>query len=184
MGYAAELRSLLRPTGVYDLSPGSLSGAAVEALGAALDDACAYLERCCREALVMTAEDEGLRRMEALFPFAAPEGTAARRAAIAGFVQVSGDGFTPAALERCLSACGTGCAVREKDAGALEVLFPGVIGEPDGYAEKKRVIESILPCHLRTDYVLMRCTFALTESEELTWNDLASWTFFDWASHV
>lgn len=185
MGYAEHLRTLLRPLGVYDLTPGSLSGAMVEALGKALDDACAYLEHACRESLVMTAGDEGLSRMEALFPFTAPDTAAARRAAIAAFVQISGDSFTPRAVERSLSACGTGCAVRETaDHGAVEVLFPGVIGEPEGYAEKRRIIESILPCHLRADYVLLRCTFASTARDGLTWDDLAGMTFFDWAARV
>lgn len=37
MAYAEYLRSLLRPLGVYELSPTSYSGAQLEALGAGLD---------------------------------------------------------------------------------------------------------------------------------------------------
>ena len=48
MGYSDHLRRLLRPLGVYDLRPESLSGAELEALGQGLDGVSArmdYVER-------------------------------------------------------------------------------------------------------------------------------------------
>ena len=38
MGYSDYLRALLRPMDIYDLTPSSLSGAELEALGRGLDD--------------------------------------------------------------------------------------------------------------------------------------------------
>ena len=68
MGYAAYLKNLLLPLGVYDLSVGSVSEGELYALGSALDTAAERLETVERESLTATAEDEGLDRREALFP--------------------------------------------------------------------------------------------------------------------
>ena len=65
--YEAYLRELLAPLGVYDFSKGSVSGAELYALGMKLDGVGARLDAVERESLTVTAEDEGLRRREALF---------------------------------------------------------------------------------------------------------------------
>lgn len=183
MGYRDYLQDLLRPLGVYDLRPGSLSGGETEALGQELDAAAEKLDRVLRESLTLTASAEGLAAAEALFPFsAAGDATEDRRAAVSGFLQISGDSFTPAALNRCLAACGTACAVRETaERNVVEVSFPGVAGEPAGFAEKQRIIESILPCHLEVRYRLQWVTFGQTATRGLLWSDLAEETFLSWA---
>ena len=186
MRYGDYLRRLLQPLGVYALSEGSISGAALDALGAALDDAAAELTENQRESLIATAQDAGLSQMERLAPYLATGSDAqARRDALAGFLRIGGDGFTRDALNRCLAACGTTCVVYETgERGAVSVRFPHTVGEPSAYAEKQRIIESILPCHLETRYEILWCTFAMTAAQQLTWGDLAPGTFRDWAMRV
>ena len=101
MNYADELVSMLRPLGVYSFQEGSFSLAELQALGAALDAADEAFGAAQKESIVMTAQDEGLSKMEALFRSKPPAKTVdARRAAIAGFLRISGDSFTLAALNR------------------------------------------------------------------------------------
>ena len=87
--YEEYLRGLLAPLGVYQLNRDSLSGAELYALGRGLDAVSERLENVEREAVTATAEDEGLRRREALFlrrPAAVtPE---ERRAAIAALLHI------------------------------------------------------------------------------------------------
>lgn len=183
MGYREYLTQLLRPLGVYDLTEGSFSGGELAALGAALDDLDAYARQRQRESLVMTAKDAGLSAMESLFPYlVTADGAAARRAAISGFLQISGDSFTAAALSRCLAACGTVCRVTEmEEPGVVQVTFPSVGGEPENFAAKKRIIESILPCHLQVQYVFIWCTWGDLEEKGLTWSTAAEMTFAELA---
>lgn len=183
MSYAAYLRELLKPLQVYDLGEDSFSGAELEALGAELDalDAGAVLSQ--GESLIMSAEGAGLSRMESLFPYPVLGKTVQeRRAALQGFLQISGDSFTPEALSRCLSACGTACVVEETETPfVVSVSFPGVRGEPEDFSLRKSVIEDILPCHLQVDYALVWCTWQETEAMGLTWQDLQDMTFCRWA---
>lgn len=179
MGYGEYLRQLLRPLGVYDLTSGSYSGGEVEALGAALDGLDAYARDLQKESLVLTAEGDGLRKMESLFPHLLTAASAAdRRQAVSGFLQVSGDSFTAESLSRCLAACGTACMVSETaEPNVVCVRFPKVAGEPENFAEKKAVIESILPCHLEVRYSFVWCTWdGLTG---LVWADLEQMTFLE-----
>ena len=62
MGYGEHLRKLLRPLGIYDLTPGSLSGSELDALGAGLDALSERMDYVERESALATAEGEGLRR--------------------------------------------------------------------------------------------------------------------------
>ena len=127
MSYTNELVSMLRPLGVYSFREGSFSLAEWQALGKLLDEADAVLSGNQKESIVMTAEDEGLSKWEALFRSKTLGTTAeARRAAIAGFLAIGGDSFTLAAINACLTACGVRCVVEEKSAvNQVRVRFPG-----------------------------------------------------------
>ena len=179
MGYVAYLRNLLRPLGVYNLAEDSFSGAELAALGMALDELDAYAQKKMREALVMTAEEDGLATMESLFPYLHTGASAEdRRGALSGFLQVSGDSFTVESLCRCLSACGTECLVFETDVpNTVCVRFPKVAGEPENLAEKKKIIESILPCHLQVEYAFNWCTWE--NAAALTFGDAGKMTFLE-----
>ena len=69
MGCCDDLKALLAPLGLYDLSAGARNEAELFALGAALDGVDAALTAAEREALVPTATDEGLARWEAALPW-------------------------------------------------------------------------------------------------------------------
>ena len=65
MKSAEYLRELLRPLGVYELRTGAGAGE-LESAGAALDGGAALLEEIQREMLLLTAEGEGLDKIESL----------------------------------------------------------------------------------------------------------------------
>ena len=145
MGYGAYLKDLLRPLGVYRLE-GSIGGAELESLGQALDGVGAELDRVQREMCLATAEDEGLEAVERLLvrrPVASDP--ARRRAAVAG---------------------------EGKEPQTVEVRFPEVPGIPDGFEEMRAIIEEILPCHLRIDYMFWYVTWAIMEHRFQTWGEI------------
>ena len=182
MSYTAELTALLAPLGVYTFRAGSFSMAELEALGAALDEARAELEREQRESLVMTAQEEGLSNREALFRHAPVADTEEqRRAVIAGFWQISGDGFTLDALNRCAAACGAACVIEEcGTVNRIRVRFPHIMGIPEDFAPMRAILEDILPAHAGIEYAFRWCTWAETEGYGLLWRDLSAMRWHDW----
>lgn len=181
MSYAQKLMELLRPLGVYTFRDGSFSMGQLEALGAQLDSLSGLLAEIQRESLVMSAENEGLTKAEALFPFKPPAQTLCeRRNAIAAFWQIADDSFTPEALQRCVLACGADCLLQELGVNHVGVSFPGVMGVPEGFSQMRRIIESILPCHLLIDFLFRWCTWRETADYGLTWGDLESGSWHDW----
>ena len=182
MGYAEELVQLLKPLGVYSFREGGFSLGELQALGSALDTAQAKLERMQRESIPLTAESEGLDKMEALFRYCAGlTDTQARRAAIAAFLQFGGDSFTRRALNDCLRACGVPCRVEETGQPEhVKVWFPGQMGIPAGFSQMKSIIEDILPCQLDIFYYFRYCTWQETEEYGLTWAELGGMTWMQW----
>ena len=180
MSCTEELIALLRPLGVYSFREGSFSLGELQALGKALDQLETWAQTAQRESIVLTAQAEGLERMEELFRHGAVEqDTEARRKAIAVFLQIGGDSFTAAALNRCLRACGVPCTVEETgEVNRVKVWFPGVMGVPEGFSWMRAVIEVILPCQLGIFYWFRYCTWQETEQYRLTWGALnaMSWT--------
>ncbi len=180
MSCTEELIALLRPLGVYSFREGSFSLGELQALGKALDELETWAQTAQRESIVLTAQAEGLERMEELFRHGAVEqDTEARRKAIAVFLQIGGDSFTAAALNRCLRACGVPCTVEETgEVNRVKVWFPGVMGVPEGFSWMRAVIEVILPCQLGIFYWFRYCTWQETEQYRLTWGALnaMSWT--------
>lgn len=185
MSYGNDLVTILRPLGVYSFREGSFSLAELQALGTALDEADEALSRAQKETIVKLAGDEGLSKWEALFRSRPPAKTIeARRAAIAGFLRISGDSFTLAALNRCLCACGVACSVEETgEVNHVKVWFPGVMGIPDGFSQMKIIIEDILPCQLGITYWFRYCTWQETEGYGLTWGDLDAMTWHGWETY-
>ena len=171
MGYETYLKDLLRPLGVYDLESGSINSGELAAIGAALDEIGETLEHAEREMLLATACDTGLDRIGELLTLSPVcTGAAEKRGALAALLRIGGDSFTPAALNDTLRGCGIRAAVRETGTpGRVEVTFPGVGGEPDGFDRLRPIIEEILPCHLEVVYVFLYITWAQIESRYGTW---------------
>lgn len=186
MGYTDDLVRLLRPLGFYCFDAGSFSLAQLESLGAALDVADAYAQRLQRESIVMTAEEEGLDKILSLFRSeTAAQTVRAKRAAIAGFMQIGGDSFTLDALRSCLCACGVTCQLEETEtAGHVKVSFPYVMGIPDGFSGAKAVIEDIMPCHLNILYFFHFCTWGETMDYGLTWADVGQMSWVQWRHYT
>lgn len=173
MSYAEYLKELLRPMGVYRLE-GSVNGAELESIGAALDAAQERLEDIHREADLTTAGREGLARVESLFSRRpVTEDTERLRAALAALLRVGGDSFTLKAINDNLTGCGLNAVASEgAQPQTVEVRFPEVPGIPEGYAQMRKIIEDILPCHLAVEYVFRYITWAMMERRFATWGDV------------
>lgn len=173
MKNAEFLKNLLRPLGVYRLEDGIGAGE-LESAGAALDGCGAVLEALQREMLLLTAEGEGLDRIESLLS-RRPVTTdlARRREALAALLRVGGDSFTLAAINDNLKGCGLNAVASECDAaGSVEVRFPEVPGIPSGFEDMRGIIEDILPAHLAVLYVFWYITWAMIEERFKTWGDI------------
>lgn len=171
--YEEYLKALLAPLGVYRLDSGSISGAELSALGRELDLAAERLETVERESVTATAEDEGLRRREALF-LRRPASTTLkeRRAAIAALLQIDGDSLTPEAINRTISGCGIRARVVETGTNQVQVEFPDTAGVPQDFAQIERIIMDILPCHLGVSFRLRYLTWELCHRAGYTWRSI------------
>lgn len=171
-GYGDHLRELLRPLGVYDLSPESLSGSELEALGAGLDSLSGRLDYVEQESALSTAQGEGLDRLEALFARTPVHySTELRRGAIAALLRIGGDSFTLSAINAAISGCGINALVQEKDqVGYVRVIFPDVVGIPDEIDQIEEIILDILPTHLDVEFYFRFLTWAECHAHQYSWS--------------
>ena len=168
--YEAYLRAVLDPLGVYDLSEGTVNRAELAALGEGMDKVAGRLGFTERELLTATAGEVGLRKREALFARRPVAATAeARRAAIAALLQVDGDSLTPPAINRTLQGCGIQAAAQEMREGKLRVVFPDVVGIPEGIRQIERIVLDILPCHLEVEFYFRYLTWNECHQMGYTW---------------
>ena len=168
--YEEYLRALLSPLGVYRLDRDSLSGAELHALGTELDAISSRLDMVERECLTATAEDEGLRRREALF-LRRPASTTLkeRRAAIEALFQIDGDSLTPEAINRTISGCGIRARAVETGPNRVLVEFPDTAGAPQDFDQIEKIIMDILPCHLDVEFHLRYLTWEICHRMAYTW---------------
>ena len=173
-GYVTYLKELLRELGIYDLSEGSYNESELAAAGGALDQVSALLEEGEREAILATAEGEGLDRWASLFDlYPVDAGPALRRAALAALLQMGGDSFTLAAINRAIQGCGIKARAEEgEEWGHVRILFPATAGIPDGIEQIERVIGELIPCHLETEFYFRYLTWAECEGQGFTWEML------------
>ena len=183
MGYTDYLIELLRPLGIYDWDGGVFQKAELAAEGQALDGCGAELDRVQREMNLATARDEGLAAVEALLPYRpVASGPERRRAALAALLRIGGDSFTLDGVNDNLAGCGLNALAEETgQPGHIEVSFPEVPGIPVGFAEMKKIIEEIVPCHIGIEYVFWYITWAMMEARFATWGDLEAGGY-DWES--
>jgi len=170
------LVSLLQPLGVYDLRTGTINRGELAAYGAQLDGAGTELDHTAREMNLATAEDLGLERIEALLPYRPVCVTAAqRREALAALLRISGDSFTPEAINDTLRGCGLNARAEETGRpGYVEVYFPDVAGIPEGFDRLRVIIEEILPSHLDITYVFWYNTWAMVAERHPAFGDAAA----------
>lgn len=170
MGCCDDLKALLVPLGIYDLTPGRCNEGELFALGQGFDAVGAALAEAEREGLLPTAEGVGLARWEALLPWKpAAETLAERRAAIAALLSLDGDSLTLAAVNRAIQGCGIRARVQETGIGTVEVWFPGQKGVPPQFERIRRILLDILPCHLAVTFCFRYLTWEEFEGRSLTW---------------
>ena len=171
MGYGDYLRALLRPLGIYDLSPGSLSGSELDAIGLGLDAVSDRMDYIERESALATAEGEGLDRREALFARAPVHySPALRRQAVAALLRIGGDCFTLSDINDAISGCGIRALAQERDQfGYIRVVFPEVVGIPPEFDQIRQIILDIIPCHLEVEFYFRYLTWAECHAYGYTW---------------
>ncbi len=171
MAYGEHLRNLLRPLGIYDLAPGSLSGSELDALGCGLDSLSERMDYVERESALATAEGEGLRRRETLFARTPVHySTALRRQAISALLRIGGDCFTLSDINNTISGCGIKALALEKERfGYIRVIFPDVAGIPEGFEQIRGIILDIIPCHLDVEFYFRYLTWQECEAFQYTW---------------
>ena len=170
------LVSLLQPLGAYDLRPGAVNRGELAAYGAKLDGAAEELDHTAREMNLVTAEDFGLERVEALLPYRPVcETVRQRRAALAALLRINGDSFTTSAINDTLRGCGLNARAEEgSQPGYVKVYFPDVAGIPEGFDRLRLIIEEILPSHVDVTYVFWYNTWGMVAQRHPTWGDAAS----------
>ena len=172
--YEQYLIRLLAPLGLYDLS-GVQNRSELAAWGMELDNVSAALDTVERESLLVTAEDQGLSRREALFARKPAALTAEeRRAAVAALLRIGEDSLTPDAINDTLVGCGIRARAEEKADGGLRVVFPGTAGIPAEFGQIQKIILDILPCHLDVEFYFRYLTWAECEAAEYTWDEVES----------
>lgn len=169
-GHADRLWELLLPLGPYSRQ-GAYTAGELAGEGAALDGVEAALDELEGEAFLDTAKGYGLEELEGLLVHRPVAETASqRRAALSALLRIGGDSFTLAAINDNIKGCGLNAQVSEtEDPSVVEVRFPDVPGIPDGFAQLKKIIEDILPAHLRVDYVYWYITWQMMEERFGTW---------------
>ena len=178
--YEEYLRALLAPLGIYRLDRESLSGSEIFALGKGLDRVSERLNEVERESVTATAEDEGLRRREALF-LRRPAATTAeqRRAAIAALLQIDGDSLTPSAIDRTIRGCGIRAKAIEMGTNQVRVIFPDTAGIPPEFEQIEKIVMDILPCHLGVEFYFRYLTWEECERAGYTWEFVEAQEY-DW----
>lgn len=169
------LVNLLRPLGVYDLRAGTINRGELASYGAELDGAESELEETAQEMNLTTAKGFGLERIEALLPYRPVCTTVQqRREALAALLRISGDSFTPEAINDTLRGCGLNARAEETDQpNYVKVYFPDVAGIPEGFDQLRNIIEEILPSHLDITYVFWYNTWAMVARRHPTFGEAA-----------
>lgn len=186
MGYETYLKDMLRPLGIYQMEEGSINGAELSAAGTGLDWVHQAMEYAEREGINATAEDEGLRRREALFARTSAAPTVElRRAAIAALMRIDGDSFTPKAIDDTLGGCGIPARATEVE-GGIRITFPDQIGVPEDVERIEEIIREIIPAHLEIEFYYRYLTWAECESYGYTWAYIESqgYTFLEFQMAV
>ena len=171
MSYEDCLTELLRPLGAYDLREGTANRGELAAYGARLDEAEAELDDTAGEMSLATAKGFGLERIEELLPYRPVCVTVKQRQqALAALLRISGDSFTPEAINDTLTGCGLNAVAEETGRpGYVQVRFPDVAGIPEGFEQMRAIIEEILPCHLNIEYRFWYNTWAMVRERHSTW---------------
>lgn len=150
MAYSEYLQRMLSPLGVYDLEEESVSGAAVAALGDALDEVWNMLQSALMDAFPQRAGEEAITQWEAILPVhPRPDTLAERQQALAFLLSRSSVSCSAADVVKALAACGIAAEVDEAAGSpkiAIRMVTAGRFSEQQ--AELNLFLRSIVPAHL------------------------------------
>lgn len=179
MAYFENLRQLLRPMGVYQLEPESLSGGELWAAGAAMDAACEQIARHLQEAIPLSAQEEGLEQMESLLGVRpASPSLAFRQKAICALLQIGEDGFTMGKINAAIAGCGVAAQVQEDDEPqSVTVRFPLLTDEPEEAERLKQIVEQLVPCHLQLNYEVRYLHWREVGYSGWVWSTVGQWSW-------
>ena len=186
MAHADYLRQLLAPLGVYDLSPATLNGSELAAIGAGLDAVENALTRLELEGCLATAQEEGLSRLDALFLHPPIHHSLTdHRNALAALMRIGQSPPSSSALNSAIHGCGIPALVKETDTyGQLQVEFPATIGIPENFVEIRQMILDLLPCHLEASFYFRYLLWSECDALGFTWEQLANLSWQEWQESV
>lgn len=173
MNCGQQLRDLLAPLGVYRWD-GSFQWGELQSEGEALDGIAAELARIQREMHLATAREEGLTGLQALLTcYAGARTPEELRLAMAALLRVGSDSFTLAAVNDALGGCGVPALVEETgDPLRLVVSFPDVGGVPADFAQMRKTIEALLPCHVLVSFRFRTLSWEDMERQYTSWDEI------------
>lgn len=176
MSAANRLIEAVAPLGY---GSGGLSDAELTAVGEELDALAAELEETEREMSLVTASDWGLELVQAyLRRYPNAPTLQYQRESLMSLLRIGGGSGTIGEINDTLNGCGLIARVRETDIiGQIEVYFPEIPGEPDGFSAMKVIIEAILPCHLEVQYYFWKIEWNMLERLFATWNAVEAMGF-------
>jgi hypothetical protein len=175
MGTKGFLLDLLAPLGVYDFTAGTLNESELHAESLGLDGVSAKLDYGEREALLATAEGEGLSRRENLFARRSAANTIQlRRNAIAALLRIDADSFSLESINATISGCGIKALALEMGGGHIRIIFPEVGGIPAEFSQIEKIVLDIIPCHLETEFYFRYMLWSECESRGWTWHQVES----------
>ena len=93
-------------------------------------------------------------------------------AALAALLRIGGDSFTQGEINNTISGCGLPAWVAEAGVNQVEVSFPGIVGQPEGFEEIRQIVEDILPAHLEIVYRFWYLIWSLLENKFPTWRSI------------
>lgn len=161
MGYKDHLWRMLQPLGVY--SGVGFNGGEMAALGDALDQAEQYMDGLWTEMMVMSAEADGLRGAEALFPLLPAVDTESRREALQTLWQTDNRCFSKSSIVKTLKACGVSGSLAVVGTFQIMLVFPELLTIWHEPVFMFWAMEQVLPCHLA---VTIRISYVDVNTEE------------------
>lgn len=174
MKHEETLRALLAPLGVYRWE-GTFQWKELQSEGGQLDAAADLLAHLQQEMNLWTAQEEGLDQLRELMnrPWVEGESREQLRQALVALLRIDGSCFTLEDMNNAIRGCGIFAVVEEKEAPLhVQVSFPEVGGEPEGYEEIRWIIENILPCHLEIEYAIRYMVWPELEQQFLAWTGI------------
>lgn len=170
MSNAAYMKDLLRPLGVYQLDDSFLGGE-LECMGRAMDALQEELERIQQEMSLVTACGEGVEKAVKLFGLhPVTQDTRQLARSLSALGRIGWDSFTLSAINSTIGGCGVNAEVTETDTpGTVVVRFPELKGVPEEFESLRRIIENILPAHLRVQYLFWYMTWGEWSGQAMTW---------------